>query len=125
MLSDADDVVRVFAGVVVFTLLFSWIILPFALLARLLSRYRELAADAGAARLIGSPAALSSALTSLTDDLVTRRRRDLRAAATRDLLQILPARDPRGLRRLWATHPPLRRRLRALDRLESELQRVR
>ena len=118
--AQSDDVVRGFAGVVVFTLFFGWIILPFALLARLLSRHRELAADAGAARLIGSPAAVAAALTSLADDLSVRERRDLRVVAARDLLQILPARDPRGVRRLWATHPPLRRRLRALDRLETE-----
>jgi hypothetical protein len=86
-------------GVAVFTLLFGWFILPFALLARLLSRYRELAAGGGAARPIGSPAALASALTSLADDLRIRERRDLRVVAARDLLQILPTRDPRPARR--------------------------
>lgn len=111
-------------AVVDLALFFGWIAVPFALLARLLSRQRELAADAGAARLTGSPATLAAALTALTGELSAARRPDLRVAAARDLLHVLPAREAHGVRRLWATHPPLRRRLRALDRLEGELQRA-
>ena len=96
---------------------------PWALLARVLSRYRELAADAGAARLTGSPAAVAAALVALSDDASRRRRKDLRAAAAPAVLNIVPLRPARGLARLWATHPPLKRRLAALERMKARLQR--
>jgi hypothetical protein len=85
---------------------------PFALLARVLSRLRERAADAGAARLTGSPAAVAAALVALSEHLAQRRPVDLRAAAPA-VLNILPLRPAHGIARLWATHPPLAARLRA------------
>jgi heat shock protein HtpX len=97
---------------------------PFALLARLLSRVRERAADEGAARLTGSPAAVSAALVTLSEDLAKRRSTDLRAAAPA-VLNILPLRPAHGVARLWATHPPLDARLEALARMEARLQAAR
>jgi heat shock protein HtpX len=104
-----------------FAALFAVPALPLALLARVLSRFREHAADAGAARLTGSPAAVSAALVALSDDLAGRRFTDLRAAAPA-VLNILPLRPAHGIARLWATHPPLDARLAALDRMEAWLQ---
>jgi heat shock protein HtpX len=95
--------------------------LPFALIARVLSRLREHAADAGAARMTGSPAAVAAALVALAEDLAGGRRVDLRAAAP-SVLNILPLRPAHGIARLWATHPPLERRLAALERMEARLQ---
>lgn len=48
------------------------------LLYRLLCRYREHAADRGAARLTGDPSALASALATIEDDLAETPDRDLR-----------------------------------------------
>jgi heat shock protein HtpX len=95
---------------------------PWALIGSLLSRFRELTADEGAARLTGSPAAVSAALVALSDDLAGRRAQDLRAAVAPDVLNILPLRAAHGVGRAWATHPPLQRRLAALDRMEGRLQ---
>lgn len=93
--------------------------------SRMVSRERELAADRGAAVLTGSPSALASALLRLTHELSRSRRRDLRTVAARDPFHLLPARraEPRGARRLWATHPRLEVRVRHLEHLEAQAHR--
>ncbi len=88
---------------------------------RMLSRYREYAADAGAVALTGSPAALASALVKVSEGLVAIPTRDLRAAAVRDSFHLLPA-ARESSRALPATHPPLRARIERLERLERTLQ---
>lgn len=87
--------------------------------ARIVSRHRERVADAGAAELVGSPAAVAGALVALSDELGAMRDQDLRRARTADLFHFVPARR-QG--RLFATHPPLRERLDRLQRMERELQ---
>jgi heat shock protein HtpX len=96
-----------------------------ALCSRVLSRYRELAADRGAAVITGSPAALASALARISDELQLIPRADLRLMTPQDEFHVLPARryEPRRLGRIWATHPPLRKRLEQLGRMEAALQR--
>jgi heat shock protein HtpX len=93
----------------------------------LLSRHRELVADAGAAALTGRPSALASALMKVSGELARIPTADLRAAAARDVFHLLPTsgegRGPLG--RLVATHPTLQQRLAALERLERGLQRGR
>jgi heat shock protein HtpX len=91
---------------------------------RILSRYREFAADAGAVALTGNPAALASALTKVSDGLVAIPSRDLRAVAARDAFHLLPV-APRGEYKLPATHPPLRARIERLQRMEASLQSAR
>jgi heat shock protein HtpX len=90
---------------------------------RILSRYREFAADAGAVSLTGNPAALASALMKVSDGLGAIPRKDLRAAAARDGFHLLPT----GERENWlpGTHPSLKARIDRLQRLESGLQRRR
>jgi heat shock protein HtpX len=101
----------------------SWLVLlalPGALAARVLSRHRELAADRGAAVLTGSPAGVAAALRRLSGSAVAGP--DLRLARL-EPLNFVPSR-PCGdgaLARLWATHPPLERRLAQLDRLDRAL----
>jgi len=94
-------------------------------LARLASRHRELAADRGAAVLTGSPAGLAAVLVSLDAGLARVAVNDLRAAARGDVFHLLPVREARGIARLWATHPPLRRRVAALEEMERHLARSR
>ena len=107
-------------------LLYGCIYLPPAMvsagLSRIVSRHRELAADRGAALLTGSPAALAAALMRLSDGLHAIPDRDLRRVAAADVLHVVPAKPASGIRRLWATHPRLGRRLRELERLEARLQ---
>jgi len=90
---------------------------------RILSRYREFAADAGAVALTGNPAALASALVKVSGGLVALPREDLRAVAGRDAFHLLPAGKPQH--RLPATHPPLAARIARLERLEAHLQAAR
>jgi heat shock protein HtpX len=101
--------------------------LPGALTARIISRQRELAADRAAATLTGSPSGVAAALMHVSRGLRQIPIWDLRAAAARDLFNFVPARhaELRGLARLWATHPPIERRLAQLDRMEQRLQRAR
>jgi heat shock protein HtpX len=87
---------------------------------RLLSRYREFAADAGAVALTGNPAALASALMKVSDGLVAIPQRDMREAAARDAFHLLPVNLKEH--RMFATHPPLKARIERIQRLESSLQ---
>lgn len=90
-------------------------------LARLASRHRELAADRGAAVLTGSPAGLAAVLVALSEGLARVPVTDLREVARADVFHLLPMREATGLARLWATHPPLRRRLAALQEMERHM----
>ena len=91
---------------------------------RILSRYREFAADAGAVALTGNPAALASALTKVSAGLVAIPSRDLRSVAARDAFHLLPVARS-GEYNLPATHPPLRARIERLQRMEATLQAAR
>jgi heat shock protein HtpX len=93
--------------------------------ARILSRHRELAADAGAVALTGNPSALASALAKVSASLALIPAADLRVAAGRDAFHLLPvARAGRGLP-LPATHPAVAARIARLERMEARLQAAR
>lgn len=91
-----------------------------------LSRYRELAADAGSAALTGRPAALAAALRKLSGQLERLPTTDLRTAAARDAFNLLPVGGDGG-RFSWlaGTHPPLARRIAQLETLERGLHQAR
>jgi len=94
------------------------------LLLRALSRYREFAADRGSAILTGRPSALSSALIKVTRQIEggSIPRNDLRSAEGMSAFFIVPARAKNSLMNLFSDHPPLEKRLAALQRLEAQLQ---
>jgi heat shock protein HtpX len=92
------------------------------LLMQMLSRYREFAADRGAAIITGRPSALASALMKISGSMSRVPQRDLRAASELNAFFILPASPRRAIGGLFATHPPLEKRIAALARLESQLQ---
>jgi len=92
------------------------------LLTRALSRYRELAADRSSAILTGRPSALASALTKVSGDMARIPTRDLRQAEAFNAFFLVPALAPGfSLSSLFATHPPLERRLDQLGRIAREL----
>jgi heat shock protein HtpX len=94
------------------------------LLTRLLSRYRELSADRAGAILIGRPSLLASALVKITGDMSRIPTRDLRAAEPLNAFFFAPALAPGfSFSSLFATHPPLERRLEQLAQLEAQLGR--
>jgi heat shock protein HtpX len=92
------------------------------LLLQALSRYREFAADRGAAVITGRPSALSSALMKISGTMKRIPQRDLRASEELAAFYIFPPQAKQSLMNLFSTHPPLEKRLAALDRLESQLQ---
>ncbi|MFN8110256.1 MAG: zinc metalloprotease HtpX [Thermoleophilia bacterium] len=91
-------------------------------LLRTLSRYREFAADRGAAILTGAPSQLASALTKLSDGMARIPMRDLRSAEAMNAFFIMPA-VAKGfsLSSLFATHPPIERRIERLMALQAQL----
>jgi heat shock protein HtpX len=110
---------------VIFVLLCSAIayLVTFVLL-QTLSRYREYAADRGAAIITGRPSALSSALLKVSSTMSQIPSRDLRAAAHMNAFFILPASRNSAGTGLFASHPPVEKRIAALSRLEAQLQQA-
>jgi heat shock protein HtpX len=91
------------------------------LLMQALSRYREFAADRGAAIITGRPSALASALTKISSGMHRIPQKDLRAASELQAFFIFPAAHGK-VSGLFATHPPMEKRIAALARLEAQLQ---
>jgi heat shock protein HtpX len=88
-----------------------------------LSRYRELSADRAAAYLTGRPSALGSALTKITGDMGRIPTADLRRAEPFNAFFFTPAFSRSGfsLGQLFATHPPVERRLEQLADISRRL----
>jgi heat shock protein HtpX len=91
------------------------------LLMQALSRYREFAADRGAAIITGRPSALASALTKISSGMHRIPEKDLRASSELQAFFIFPAAKGK-VSGLFATHPPMEKRIAALARLEAQLQ---
>jgi heat shock protein HtpX len=95
------------------------------LLIRMLSRYRELAADRSGALLTGQPSALKSALVKVSTDMARIPTRDLRAAEPLNAFFFAPAMalnsGGASLSKIFSTHPSLERRLAELDKVQQQL----
>jgi heat shock protein HtpX len=95
------------------------------LLIRLLSRYRELAADRSGALLTGQPSAMKSALVKVSGQMARIPTRDLRAAEPMNAFYFAPAMALNSagasLSKLFSTHPSLERRLAELDKVQRQL----
>jgi heat shock protein HtpX len=87
-----------------------------------LSRYREFAADRGAAVITGRPSALSAALVKISGAMQQVPTHDLREAERMNAFFIVPTSVKSSIRTLFSTHPPMEKRIAALQRLESQLQ---
>jgi heat shock protein HtpX len=91
-------------------------------LMQALSRYREFAADRGAAVITGRPSALASALLKISGTMQRIPQTDLRAHTEMNAFYIFQAGAKQSIFNLFSTHPPLEKRLAALERLEAQLQ---
>ncbi|WP_435348230.1 zinc metalloprotease HtpX [Haloarchaeobius sp. HRN-SO-5] len=91
------------------------------LLIRALSRYREFAADRGAATITGQPSALASALMKISGRMESVPTEDMRDQAEMNAFFIIPV-SAGALTRLFSTHPSTERRIEALQRLEREME---
>jgi heat shock protein HtpX len=87
-----------------------------------LSRYREFAADRGAAIVTGRPSALASALVKISGAMQQVPTQDLRQAERMNAFFILPATMKGTVQTLFSTHPPTEQRIARLQQLESQLQ---
>lgn len=97
------------------------------LLIRLLSRYRELAADRAGALLTGNPSDLASALTKVSGGIARIPTRDLRQAEPLNAFFFAPALSAQeakaSLATMFSTHPSLERRLEQLAEISAQLGR--
>ena len=116
--SDDDDGPSFMAIILISAVV--WVVSFF--LMRMLSRYREFAADRGAAVITGRPSALSSALMKLSGVNDRIPQSDLRAHAEMNAFYIVPVKVKDSLYNLFSTHPAMEKRIEALSRLESQLQ---
>ncbi len=91
-------------------------------LMQALSRYREFAADRGAALITGRPSALASALMRISSGMEKIPKQDLRASSELSAFYIFPPGAKGAISGLFATHPPMEKRIEALQRLETQLQ---
>jgi heat shock protein HtpX len=106
--------VVVLASIIVYVLSF--------LLLRALSRYREYAADRGAAIMTGAPAQLAAALQKISGTMSRIPTRDLRAAEGMNAFFIMPA-VAKGfsLSSIVSTHPPTEKRIERLLAMQAEM----
>ena len=88
-------------------------------LMQALSRYREFSADRGAALITGRPSALASALVKISGGMQRIPQQDLRNTGELQAFFISPVGRIGGL---FSTHPPMEKRIAALQRLEAQLQ---
>jgi heat shock protein HtpX len=88
-----------------------------------LSRYREFAADRGAAVVTGRPSALASALVKVSGAMQRVPTQDLRQAERMNAFFIVPASVKGSVQTLFSTHPPMEKRIERLQELETQLQR--
>lgn len=88
-----------------------------------ISRYREYAADRGAALITGAPEYLMSALQKIASRISQIPQRDLREAEGMNAFFIVPTNVRSAAAGLFMTHPPLEKRLAALSQIAREMGR--
>ena len=92
-------------------------------LIRTISRYREYAADRGSALITGAPENLMSALQKISSEMFRIPQRDLREVEGMNAFFIIPASVKRASSELFMDHPPLEKRLAALEGIAREMGR--
>jgi heat shock protein HtpX len=93
------------------------------LLILMISRYREYAADRGAALITGAPEYLMSALQKIASDMTRIPQRDLRQMEGMNAFFIIPTNVKKHVVELLMTHPPLEKRLARLAQISAEMGR--
>ena len=93
------------------------------LLIMALSRYREFAADRGAAVITGAPMQLASALQKISNDMYRIPEKDLRQVEHANAFFIVNALKGDNMARLFSSHPPVDKRVERLMRMQRELER--
>ena len=99
------------------TYVISWVLI------RTISRYREYAADRGSALITGAPEYLMSALQKISSQITMIPQRDLREVEGMNAFFIIPTSVKQRTAELFMDHPPLEKRLAALERIAREMGR--
>jgi heat shock protein HtpX len=94
------------------------------ILIRMISRYREYAADRGSAMITQAPEYLMSALQKISSDMLRIPQRDLREVAGMNAFFIVPTNWRQQVGELFMDHPPLEKRLAALEKIAREMGRA-
>ena len=113
-------------GAPIWLIIFVFSILTYVIsfvLIRTISRYREFAADRGSALITGAPEQLMSALQKIASDITRIPQRDLREVEGMNAFFIIPTTVKSSLGELFATHPPLEKRLARLAAIAQEMGR--
>ena len=93
------------------------------ILMMMISRYREYAADRGAALMTGAPEHLMSALQKIASRMLQIPQRDLREVQGMNAFFIVPTNVKSAAAELFMTHPPLEKRLARLAQVAREMGR--
>jgi heat shock protein HtpX len=95
-----------------------WVVSTILMLA--LSRYREFAADRGSAYLTNNPKALISALQKISSTMNNVPPQKRQEAEGANMFYIIPAISGKSIMGLFATHPPLEKRIANLEKVIVE-----
>jgi heat shock protein HtpX len=91
------------------------------ILIRMISRYREYAADRGSALMTGAPENLMSALQKIASGITQIPQQDLREVAGMNAFFIVPTNWRTQVGELFMDHPPLEKRIAALSQIAREM----
>lgn len=91
------------------------------LLIRALSRYREYAADRGAAIITGQPSNLASALMKISGVMSRVPSEDLRSVEGMNAFFIIPAISGSSIMDIFSTHPSVEKRIAKLEEMQQDL----
>ena len=94
------------------------------LLILAISRYREFAADRGAALITGAPEHLMSALQKIASQMTLIPKRDLREVEGMNAFFIVPTNVRSAAAQLFMTHPPMEKRIARLAEISREMGRA-
>ena len=97
-----------------------WVIATLLMMA--LSRYREFAADRGAAYITSNPDALISALQKISGKMDRIPPQAKVAAEGANAFYIIPAISGKTFASLFSTHPPLEKRIENLEKVKAEIR---
>jgi heat shock protein HtpX len=89
------------------------------LIIRAISRYREFAADRGAAQMTGKPVKLANALMKISGSMHHISTKDLRHVEGLNAFFIIPALSGSTIGNLFSTHPPVEKRIKKLMKMDA------
>jgi heat shock protein HtpX len=91
------------------------------ILIRALSRYREYAADRGAAIITGQPSNLASALMKISGVMSRIPSEDLRSVEGMNAFFIIPAISGSSIMDIFSTHPSVEKRIAKLEKMQQDM----